>query len=221
MPNFWEYTYYLGWDDSSNKDNLYNPSTMVGKSRSVLYEELSSKFASSASSATVENDADGDGHTDFEEYLAGTNPTDALKFPVYKMAGDESEEEEGILLPVLIAVCLAVIVVMIVVVVVNNGAIQRDLESSRVREADEERHLTEAALSSGGRERLDNLLASARGEASALPAASSQSMSSALPSGEPSEAQPIDAQPMTAQPMDAQPMQAAPMGPPDTGSGAQ
>jgi hypothetical protein len=105
---------------------------------------------------------------------------------------------------------------MIVVVVVNNGSIKRDLESSRVKDAEEERQLMENALASGGRERLDNLLASARGDVSALPSASVQDMSSALPSADPS-VQPMEAQPMAAQPMDAQPMQAAPMGQPFEG----
>jgi hypothetical protein len=189
---------------------------MSGKSRTDLYAELSSVFASDASSATEANDADGDGHTDFEEYLAGTSPVDTLRFPVYKLEGEKADDEQGILLPVLIAVCLAVIVVMIVVVVVNNGSIKRDLESSRVKDAEEERQLMENALASGGRERLDNLLASARGDVSALPSASVQDMSSALPSADPS-AQPMEAQPMAAQPMDAQPMQAAPMGQPFEG----
>jgi hypothetical protein len=216
MPNYWEYTYYLGWDDASNKDTLYNSNSMSGKSRTDLYAELSSVFASDASSATEANDADGDGHTDFEEYLAGTSPVDTLRFPVYKLEGEKADDEQGILLPVLIAVCLAVIVVMIVVVVVNNGSIKRDLESSRVKDAEEERQLMENALASGGRERLDNLLASARGDVSALPSASVQDMSSALPSADPS-VQPMEAQPMAAQPMDAQPMQAAPMGQPFEG----
>jgi hypothetical protein len=216
MPNYWEYTYYLGWDDASNKDTLYNSNSMSGKSRTELYAELSSVFATDASAATADNDADGDGHTDFEEYLAGTSPIDTLRFPVYKPEGEKADEQQGILLPVLIAVCLAVIVVMIVVVVVNNGSIKRDLEASRVKDAEDEKQLMENALASGGRARLDNLLASAKGEASALPSASVHDMSTALPSAEPS-AQPMEAQPMEAQPMDAQPMQAAPMGQPFEG----
>jgi hypothetical protein len=80
-----------------------------------------------------------------------------------------------------------------------------------VKEAEEEKHLMENALSSGGRERLDNLLAAAKGEATALPQASPQA-AQALPSAEQvGEPQPMEAQQMSAQPMDAQPMQAAPM----------
>lgn len=218
MPNYWEYNYFLGWDDASNKDNLYN-TNMAGMSRSELYDELRDKFAGDASAATEANDADGDGHTDFEEYLAGSDPTDALEFPVYKMAGEEADEEQGFLIPVLIAVCLAVIIVMIVVVVVNNGSIKRDLESARVKEAEDERHLMENALSSGGKERLDNLLAAAKGEATALPQASPQT-AQALPSAEQvGEPQPMEAQQMSAQPMDAQPMQAAPMDQPNQPEG--
>ncbi len=200
MPNYWEYTYYLGWDDASNKDTLYNANSMSGKSRTELYADLSSVFATDASAATADNDADGDGHTDFEEYLAGTSPIDTLRFPVYKPAGEKADDQQSILLPVLIAVCLVVIVVMIVVVVVNNGSIKRDLEASRVKDAEDEKQLMENALASGGRARLDNLLASAKGEASALPSASVQDMSTALPSAEPST-QPMEAQPMEAQPI--------------------
>jgi biopolymer transport protein ExbD len=213
MPNYWEYTYFLGWDNPANKDNLFNPSTMSGKTRSALYEELTDQFAGEASAATQSNDADRDGHTDFEEYLAGTDPTDALQFPVYKMAGEEASEEQAVLIPILVAVCLVVIIVMIVVVAVTNASIKRDLEAARVKDAEEEKQLMENALSSGGKERLDNLLAAAKGEATALPSASPQ-MAQALPMAEP-QAQPMDAQPMAAQPMDAQPMQAAPLGQPD------
>ena len=218
MPNYWEYNYFLGWDDASNKDNLYN-TNMAGMSRSELYDDLRDKFAGDASAATAANDADGDGHTDFEEYLAGSDPTEALEFPVYKMAGEEADEEQGFLIPVLIAVCLVVIIVMIVVVVVNNGSIKRDLESARVKDAEEEKHLMENALSSGGKERLDNLLAAAKGEATALPQASPQT-AQALPSAEQvGEPQPMEAQQMSAQPMDAQPMQAAPMDQPNQPEG--
>lgn len=119
---------------------------------------------------------------------------------MYKLEGEKADDPQGILLPVLIAVCLAVIVVMIVVVVVNNGSIKRDLEASRVKDAEDEKQLMENALASGGRARLDNLPASAKGEASALPSASVHDMSTALPSAE-SSAQPMEARPMEAQPI--------------------
>ena len=191
MPNYWEYNYFLGWDDASNKDNLYN-TNMAGMSRSELYDDLRDKFAGDASAATAANDADGDGHTDFEEYLAGSDPTEALEFPVYKMAGEEADEEQGFLIPVLIAVCLVVIIVMIVVVVVNNGSIKRDLESARVKDREDDKNLTENALSSGGKERLDNLLAAAKGEVSALPLPSGGTLSpEELPVAERMDAEPI------------------------------
>lgn len=215
MPNYWEFTYHLGWDDDSNKDNLYNPSSMEGKSREVLYRELYDAFANQTNAVTTENDADGDGHTDFEEYLAGSDPTDALDFPVYKPVGENVKEEKSLFVPLLLAIVLLVIVILIVIIVVNSGAIKRDLENARVKEAEEEKALLENVLSSGGRDRLDRLLAAAQGKGEVLPAMGAP-MAAALPSAEaapaqPTEGQPGAAQPMTAQPMDAQPMQAAPM----------
>jgi hypothetical protein len=171
---------------------------MVGKSRSVLYEELIPEFSHGSSSATVDNDADGDGHTDFEEYLAGTNPTKAVSFPVYRMTGEEIEDSQPILIPVLIAVCLAVIIVMMVVIIVSNGSINRDLEAARLKEAEEDKQVLQKMLSSGGKERLDNLLAAARGEARALPTPSGHQIAENLPSAEPTQAQPMEAQAMQA-----------------------
>lgn len=218
MPNYWEYNYYLGWDDETNKDSMYNPSTMDEMSREALFDQLMPNFRNKTSAVTDANDADGDGHTDFEEYLAGTNPTDALNFPVYDSIGSEPEDSQSYLIWILLLVCIIVIIIVLVVVLLSSAAIKKDLESSRIKDAEDEKALMDNALTSGGQERLDQLLAAARGEAAPALPGSPGGQPAALPSAEPGaqpmDGQPMDAQPMDAQPMDAQPMQAAPMGQP-------
>lgn len=219
MPNYWEYTYYLGWDDDSNKDTLYDQS-MAGLDRKDLFDELRSQFANDTSAVSSSNDADGDGHTDFEEYLYGSDPTDALKFPVYMKVGEEVGEESDLLIPILLSISIIVIVILIILLVVFNGYLKSKVEASKIKEAEEESQLAENSLSSGGKERLEQLLASARGEG--VPAMPGMTNAAALPAAEPGmgEAQPMEAQPMEAQPMEAAPMtpegmQAAPMTAPD------
>ncbi|MDD1713423.1 MAG: hypothetical protein LUQ69_09695 [Methanoregulaceae archaeon] len=212
MPNFWEYTYYLGWDDSSNSDDLYDPSTQAGIQRSQLYSLLEPKFKNGSSVVTVDNDADGDGHTDFEEYLWGSDPTNALDYPIYAPPGKGDKNKNDLFIMGLIIACVIVLLIVLALMLFNYSSMKAKMRKDEIREAQEEKQLAESRMLAGGSERLAALKSASEGNPVALPASmpAAQPALPEAPQPTPVQAQPMEAQAMTAQPMQAVPIQPAP-----------
>jgi hypothetical protein len=210
MPNYWEYAYHLPWDDASNADGMYEVGTHGGLPREQLYRLLLPRYANRTVDVTTGNDNDGDGYTDFEEYLGGYDPTNALDFPVYRAAGRERDEAEDLFLVGLIIAFVFVLAVVLVLVLLNAGLVRSKLREDEVREAQQEMKMSEDRMLAGGRDRLAALKSASEGRPVALPGAmpGSAALPAAPGAGEnlaPAEAMPMSAQPMAAQPMDAQP----------------
>jgi type II secretory pathway pseudopilin PulG len=200
MPNWFEFNFHLGWDDASNGDQLYNPASHGSTPKDELWEMFRSQYADKQVPVTSANDFDGDGHTDYEEYLANSDPTDEKDYPLYKMEGEEVDEDLNLLLLIAIIVSILLVVIVLVLLVVNNMAIKNKLEQEAVKDAEDEQAMLEQAMLAGGSARLDALKAASEGRPVALPTA--PPMETALP------AAPADAAP---QPMEPAPAEPAPV----------
>jgi hypothetical protein len=210
MPNYWEYAYHLPWDNTSNGDGMYDASSHGGLPRDQLYRLLLPGYANRTVVVTTGNDNDGDGYTDFEEYLGGYDPTNAMDFPVYRTVGEERDEVEDLFLLGLVIACVFVLAVVMVLVLLNAGLVRSKLREDEVREAQQEARLSEDRMLAGGRDRLAALRSASEGRPVALPGAmpGSAALPAAPGAGEnlaPAEAMPMSAQPMAAQSMEAQP----------------
>ncbi|MGA1793019.1 MAG: FG-GAP-like repeat-containing protein [Thermoplasmatota archaeon] len=205
MPNWYEFEFNLGWDDDSNKDGMYIPTNHGSKSREELWLLLKSDYANKTAQVSTANDFDNDGHTDFEEYLANTDPTDEKDFPLYKLAGTEEEAKLDLLLLIAIIISILLIIVVLALLMLNNMAIKNKIQEEAAKDAENEQALLEQAMLAGGAARLDALKAASEGRPVALAPVQE---GAALP------AAPMEAEGMTAQPMQApyepQPMEAAP-----------
>ncbi|MFO8050576.1 MAG: FG-GAP-like repeat-containing protein [Thermoplasmatota archaeon] len=229
MPNWWEYNYKLGWDDSSNGDGTYS-SVFEGMSKEEIWEAIGEQYRSGEVSVTPSNDFDSDGHTDYEEYLMGTDPSDEDDFPIFVEQGKPREDSLDLFLMGLIIVSVILLVLVLLFLALNNVLIKKRVDDQRAKEAETDRQLTEQALSSGGLERLEALRSASEGKPVALP--TPPPMGTALPSAPAEgEAQPMggaqqqgEAQPMgQPQPMGGAQQQgeAQPMGQPQPMGGAQ
>jgi type II secretory pathway pseudopilin PulG len=196
MPNWFEFNFHLGWEDSSNKDTIYNPATDSSKTKSELWELFKSEYSNQTVQVTAANDFDGDGHTDFEEYLADTDPTDESSYPVYAPPGETEDSPLNLLLLLAIIISILLIIAIIVFLAINNMAIKNKLEEEAVKDAENEQAMLEQAMLAGGAARLDALKAASEGRPVALPTAPPTDV--ALPEA------PAGAE--TAQPMEATPM---------------
>lgn len=210
MPNIFEYIYNLGWDDPTNGDSTYTDS-MKGKSKEEIWSMVKDDYVSRRVQVTEANDFDGDGFTDFEEYLHGTNPTDPLDFPRYVGEGREAEDRIDILLVVLIVLAIVVMILLIVILTANSMAMKKKVEEEGAKAAQEEELRVQQLLESGGNMKLQALKAASEGKAApALPAPEG----SIIPGAEPVAA------PMTAQPVSPAPIEgwvAAPIAAPQSG----
>jgi hypothetical protein len=194
MPNIFEYIYHLGWDDPSNKDPAYHDS-MAGLSREDIWERVKEEMEGRSTGVDPSQDFDGDGRSDFEEYLQGTNPTDVLDFPKYVDEGKDPKEVSDTLLIVLVVLAIAVMLIVVAVLAANNMMIKNRLKDEEAKSAIEEEGKTRQLLDAGGNQRLAALKAAAEGKATpSLPAP--MEFAQALPAPEGSSG-PMEAQPIT------------------------
>lgn len=202
MPNWWEYAYRLGWDTDANGDPTYSTG-FAGMTNSEIWGSIGSQYENGEVAITATNDFDSDGHSDYEEYLKGTDPTKEDEFPIYVAVGEEAEDTLDLFLLGLIIVAIVLLVVVLIFLGVNNVIIKKRIEDQKVKEAENEKVMMDQALSSGGLQRLEALRSASEGKPVALPG--SQPMADALPSAPMGEAQPMgEAEPMgEAQPMAA------------------
>jgi hypothetical protein len=196
MPNWYEFNFHLGWQDSTNKDSIYNPATHSSRTKSELWELFKSEYSNQSVQVTEANDFDGDGHTDFEEYLAGTDPTDEDSYPIYSPPGETEETPLNLLLLLAIIISILLIIAIVVFLAINNMMIKNKLEEEAVKDAEDEQAVLEKAMLAGGAARLDALKAASEGRPVALPTPPPTDV--ALPSA------PEGAE--TTQPMEATPM---------------
>ncbi|MGA1819765.1 MAG: hypothetical protein ACMUHU_02025, partial [Thermoplasmatota archaeon] len=194
MPNWYEFEFNLGWDDDANKDGMYNPTSHGSRSREELWLLLKPDYANKTAQVSPANDFDNDGHTDFEEYLANTDPTDEKDFPLYKLAGSGAEDELDLLLLLAIIISILLIIVVLALLMLNNMAIKNKIQEEAAKDAENEQALLEQAMLAGGAARLEALKAASEGRPVALAPVQE---GAALP------AAPMDAEGMTAQPMQA------------------
>jgi len=211
MPNWFEYNFHLGWDDGSNKDPVYNPASHASMSRAQLLELFGEQYENDEVAATDANDFDGDGHTDFEEYLRSTDPANENDFPLYRPVGDDADEALNILLLVSIIIALLIFVLVVLFLAVNNMNIKKKLAEEAAKDAENEQTLGEKAMLSGGAQRLEALKMASQGRPMALASLDASQALPSAPEGSPEQmpmAQPMEAAPMpVAQPMgEAQPM---------------
>ena len=205
MPNYWEYMYHLGWNNDLNRDSLYDPTAHAGKTPKDLYNILYDDYKNGLAEVTPDNDADGDKHTDLEEYLAGTDPTDAMAYPLYSQEGENPDEVQDIFLIVLIIAAIIILAFIMLLLFVNSSRNRMKLRQGAARDAEEEKVLAQNMLASGGNERLAALKSASEGKPMALsPVAVPQQ---ALPSTQGAPAEPVQPMPVAAQPTD---LQAAP-----------
>ncbi|MFW3147027.1 MAG: hypothetical protein ACMUIE_09475, partial [Thermoplasmatota archaeon] len=207
MPNYWEYNYHLDWESSANGDSWYSAASHGQKSKDELWKENKELYEGGQVQVSTQNDFDGDGHSDFEEYLVGTDPTREDQFPIYvKDDVKGAEDETDIFLIGLIIAAVVMLVFVLIFLVVNNVITKAKVEEEAAKAPEIEQALMNEALSAGGLERLAALKSASEGKPVAL--APAQEMSSALPAA-PMDAAPVEGrapQPMAAQPMAAQPM---------------
>jgi len=215
MPNWYEFEFNLGWDDSSNEDGMYDPAMMGSKSREELWLLLKPDYANQTALVSSANDFDNDGHTDFEEYLANTDPTNEKDFPLYKLAGSEPGSELDLLLLLAIIISILLIVVVLALLLLNNMAIKNKIQQEAAKDAENEQALLEQAMLAGGAARLEALKAASEGRPVALAPAAQEG--AALPAA-PFEGEPMNAQPVQA-PYEPQPMEATPAPQPITEMG--
>ncbi|MEA3558048.1 MAG: hypothetical protein U9R75_02230, partial [Candidatus Thermoplasmatota archaeon] len=209
MPNWWEYTYFKPlWNDSKNGDNAYS-SSLEGKTKTEIWAIVGERYEDGEIPVSADNDFDSDGHSDYEEYLKGTDPTREDEFPIFVAEGTPEEEALDLFLLGLIIVSIILLVVVLLFLAANNMNIKKKVEDQKIKDAENEKQQVDQAMASGGLQRLEALRSASEGSPVALP--SPQDMATALPSG-PAEGVPMEAQ--TAQPMgDAQPMQATAVDP--------
>ncbi|MBN1390476.1 MAG: FG-GAP repeat protein [Candidatus Thermoplasmatota archaeon] len=204
MPNWFEFEFNLGWNDASNKDAIYDPVIYGSKSKEELWDLLRDDYASNNVQIMASNDFDNDGHSDLEEYLANTDPTDEKEFPLYKLSGEKEEDKLDLLLIIAIIISVLIIIVVLVLLVLNNMAVKSKIEEEKGKDAESEQALLEQAMIGGGSARLEALKAASEGRPQAL--APAFQGGEALPSaqmGEMAQAEPMEAAPMQAQPMEA------------------
>jgi type II secretory pathway pseudopilin PulG len=191
LSNLYEFIYHLGWNDDGNKDTAYEPGYW-GKDRAQIKDLIGESVA------TTENDFDGDGYTDYKEWLYDTNPTDVNDFPKFASKGSPGPEAVDTLLIVLIVIAIVVIVAVIVVLALNSMAIRRKLSEEAAQAAQEEQVQVQRLLEGGGNQKLAALKAASEGKA-VLSLPSPLTAQSALPMGEPVAAatmvQPVAAAP--------------------------
>jgi cell division protein FtsL len=203
MPNWYEFEYNLGWEDDTNKDGMFNPSLHASKSRADLWALLKPDYANKTAVVTPSNDFDNDGHTDFEEYLANTDPTNEKDFPLYKLAGNEEVATLDILLLIAIIISILLVIVVLIVLMLNNMAIKSKIEEETAKDAENEQVLLEQAMLAGGSARLEALRSASEGRPVALAPAQAGTALPAAPMGmgEMPQAQPFDPAP-SPQPME-------------------
>jgi hypothetical protein len=177
LSNLYEFIYHLGWNDASNKDTAYEIGYW-GKDRTEIKDLIGDSVA------TTENDFDGDGYTDYKEWLYDTNPTDVNDFPKFTPKGSPGPEAVDTLLIVLIVIAIIVIVAVIVVLALNSMAIRRKLSEEAAQAAQEEQVHVQRLLEGGGNQKLAALKAASEGRA-VLSLPSPLTAQSALPMGEP------------------------------------
>jgi hypothetical protein len=202
MPNWFEYNFHLGWDDGSNKDPVYNPATHGAMTRAQLLDLFGEQYENHEVAATDANDFDGDGHTDFEEYLRSTDPADENDFPLYTPIGDEAGSQMNVLLVIAIIIAIVIFLLVMLFLAINNMNIKKKLAEDSAKDAENEQALIEQAMVSGGAQRLEALKMASEGKPMAL---ASLDASQALPAAPAGPAEPM---PM-AQHMEAAPMPAA------------
>ncbi|MCK5773908.1 MAG: FG-GAP repeat protein, partial [Thermoplasmata archaeon] len=183
MVNSYEYLYHLGWNDDSNGGLDLNEN----------------------------NDFDGDGHTDLEEYNWGSNPTDTTDFPLPDVSNIGPDDPNMTLYIVLIVLACLVFLILIAMIMFNSVAIKKKLADQEVKDADVEKQDIENALSSGGREKLLALKAVSEGRrvASLPSAAAAVSAYQSLPTAEGAVDQVDQGAVPTPEPIQPAPMQAA------------
>ncbi|MBN1540332.1 MAG: VCBS repeat-containing protein [Candidatus Thermoplasmatota archaeon] len=204
LPNWFEFEFNLGWNDPSNKDNIYIASIHSSKSKGELWELLRSEYADKKAQVTTSNDFDNDGHTDFEEYLANTDPTNEKDFPIYSLKGDSAEEKTDLLLPIAIIISVLIVILVLIVLMLNNRSVKSKAEEESAKDAENEQVLLEQAMLAGGFARLEALKAASEGRPFELqPPQEGEDLPGDTPAPEMGQAHPFEASPLLDQPMEA------------------